>query len=880
MKAKFHYYMAKLLYAEICLEVKGEDGKANVKEKGDLPIKDLKTKMSEQLRDAIMANEKAFLAGSLGPDFYPDMLMGKLRIHPKKNINPGLWLVMMIEDFRNNYNPAKSDNKDAGEVFAFIAGWMTHYACDVFMNTYVNHVTSGHYGDDAKTPPDSKEAKVFFQAVETYLELKLKDNKFLVNPQIKAPFDFLKRFFLDDRRVSFSSASSRSEFIFKKPKEDKTKPYMPGFTSAKTTTDTKADKDKKNEPAPAEETPEEVAMLDFSEESFDIFFLLGGIRKAFYYDEKAPYYEQMEIGKKVPVKRDRQESLKNADTLICDWLSLFEKLAGDFLTIKNDDAGAVNERLAQFKLDLDEFEKKLKTIMNECTEVFKSDGLPQWLLDYLLRNNALNLGGLTGAFKTGEGSPFSVEVGIKITGPYSPLVKQTNKIIANMCSDMIPKMMEKIYKNIKESLQGGDPELILAKKWDKEKFDKLLGDFGPKDHFSNNQTFTPFIDALMLAKLCLIGKGFDKVVADVHKNSHKYIQWLYPNPKKGEFDLIEPKSFPAATQRLRANLESGGASVNELSVMYGPNDLLTTTNKNAYNHIYLQFEKYTKYNDVISVSFTVIPGSAKGTPEKTPEEKTNETPNETPSENPGENSGGTPDANLDANSGGTSDANSDANSAETSDANSNANSGGTPDANSETNSGGTSDANSDANQSGVPKEILAGAPDAVDAVKSAASQSDSQNAGSDTKPEEKKDETPSVSADEKAKTIYKIIIEVEDLRFKGNWKPLVIIEGALTSVSECKVEYTKNLSENVEQSPPKVDSSDGKFHITIPITYKKLPKEEKKKKPLDEYDVYLGVFNFVKSLEAGCEWQKLENDHPAYFYFLKSLMHLSDECYR
>ena len=752
MKAKFHYYMAQLLYLEM------REGA------GSLSIKDMECKMPEQLYKAILENEKAFLAGSLGPDFYPDMLVGKLRIHPKKDVNPGLWLVMMIEDFRNSYDPAKSENKEANEVFAFIAGWMTHYACDAFMNTFVNHVNSEFFLGDAKTPPDSDEAKGLFRAIEASLELKLKQNPLLYYPRIKAPSDYLKRFFLDDRRVCFNSAGSRSEFIFKKPKEDKSKPYMPGFPSTKNAKDTTAGKDAKSEQAAdAVETPEEVAMLDYSEESLDIFFLLGGIRKVFFYDEKAPYYEQMGIGKKVPVKRDRQESLKNADALINDWLSLFEQLAGDILNISADDESAVKERLAQFKLDLDEFEKRIKTILHECAYLFIDDGLPQWLLDHLLRKNLLKLTELEDQLKMAEAEGVTAEIGIKITGPFTPVVKQTNDMILDLCSEVLPKMMGKIYEHVEKSLQGGDPGSILTDKWDKEKFDERLGNFGPEVHYTRNQTFTHFHDALMLAKLCLIGKSFDDVVGQVHKQSHKYIQRLYKKPDEGKFDLIEPKSFPASTQRLRVNLKSGGnASIKKIDLLYGTNDLLTVENEKAYDQIYVLFEKYTKYSDVIRVSFTVLVK-----PAKEPEGK----------------------------------------------------------------------------------------------------------------PATAADDKPAAAAEDKPQAKYEISIEAEDLRFKDKWKPLVNIEGALTSAEECKVEYTKNLPENVEQSPPKVEKTDDEIHVVIPITYKKVKKKEKEEKPRDDFDIYLGVFNFLKSLENGKEWAKLEKDHPPYFYLLLSLMHITDEYY-
>ena len=779
MKAKFHFCMAQLLYMEI--RAGG----------GSLAIKDLTCKMPEKLRDSILENAGAFLAGSLGPDFYPDMMVGKLRVHPKKDINPGLWLTMMIEDFRLSYDPSKPENKEAREVFAFIAGWMTHYACDTFMNTYVNHVTSGYYGDDAKTPPDSKEAKRFFSAVETYLEIKLQKNPFLLYPNIKAPSAFLKRFFLEDRRVCFNNASSRSEFIFKKAKDEKKEPYLPGLSSSKEVKETKTGSDPKTgQPAAAEETPEEIAMLDYSEDYLDIFFLLGGIRKVFYFDEKAPFYEQAEIGKKKQARSERLKRLNDADELINEWLGIFEKLAGDMLIADAGDEGTIKERLAEFKQDLDEFEKGLKNILHQCAYVFIEDGLPQWLLDYLLRKNSINLGELAGQLKTADGSPFTGEIGIKIKGPYSPIVKQTNNLILNLCSDAIPKMTAKILKHAETCLQGGDPELILNNKWDKEKFDELLGDSNWDRHYSNNQTFAPYADALLFAKLCLIGASFDQVVKQVYDKSHKFIKQLYGKKPEDFFNLIEPKSYPSSTQRLRINIEKGeSASLKEISVMFGANELLEVKNEKAYGKIYLQFEKYTKVADILSVSFTMLQGSDKKAEEAAPEDK--------------------------------------------------------------------------------PETETEKVPDA-----------ETEKKPDDEKEKEPDAETEKKPDDKNKKSAYKILVEAEDLKFKGFWKPLIIVEGALTSAEECKVEYTKNLPDNVDQSKPKAEFKDGEYRVKIPIAYKKAEKKLKKEFTRDDFDIHLGVFNFLKSLESGREWEKLEKDHTAYFYFLKTIMRLSDECYR
>jgi len=128
-----------------------------------------------------------------------------------------------------------------------------------------------------------------------------------------------------------------------------------------------------------------------------------------------------------------------------------------------------------------------------------------------------------------------------------------------------------------------------------------------------------------------------------------------------------------------------------------------------------------------------------------------------------------------------------------------------------------------------------------------------------------------------------IAVEAEDLRIEEKWKVLLLIGGNLKSDLDCVVAYSDNLPNIDRTTPIKVEHSDGFSHITIPLTYKKKEeKEEKKEKKgnKDEFDFDIGVLSFVKSLEAGKEWTKLENDNPPYYYFLHTLMRLTHECYR
>ncbi len=100
-----------------------------------------------RLRDAIRQQPLAYFAGVLGPDAYPDMITGQMRVHPPGEGAPGdpdlnaygagtePWLARLWTlAFTTEPSP---------EVRAFAAGYLTHAAGDYFAHTYVNARTGG-----------------------------------------------------------------------------------------------------------------------------------------------------------------------------------------------------------------------------------------------------------------------------------------------------------------------------------------------------------------------------------------------------------------------------------------------------------------------------------------------------------------------------------------------------------------------------------------------------------------------------------------------------------------------------------------------------------------------------------------------------------------
>lgn len=102
-----------------------DDGNITVKLKGQpvtLPV-------PAAVRTAILANRQAFLLGNIGPDSFPDVVIGQTVVHP------GLDDGWKTNDWLN-FLMKKSEGSPVGTAFAY--GYLGHAASDVFAHTYVN----------------------------------------------------------------------------------------------------------------------------------------------------------------------------------------------------------------------------------------------------------------------------------------------------------------------------------------------------------------------------------------------------------------------------------------------------------------------------------------------------------------------------------------------------------------------------------------------------------------------------------------------------------------------------------------------------------------------------------------------------------------------
>jgi len=93
-----------------------------------------------ELLSALRANPQQYRAGVIGPDAYPDIWTGQQVIHPDKSRPDGTnsWLEYL-------WNQAGTDGNNTQPIKAFVGGFLTHAAGDMYGHTFVNNFTGGPF---------------------------------------------------------------------------------------------------------------------------------------------------------------------------------------------------------------------------------------------------------------------------------------------------------------------------------------------------------------------------------------------------------------------------------------------------------------------------------------------------------------------------------------------------------------------------------------------------------------------------------------------------------------------------------------------------------------------------------------------------------------
>ena len=196
-KTKTHGYSSNLLLNEI--------------EDGYVTIDGTDYAVPAEFLTALEEYPEAFRAGTLGPDFYPDMLTGQSYIHPydaKAGVGVGDWLKELV----NTVNSLPKEHRARKEALAFTLGMAVHYAGDMFGHDFINAFAGGAYPAYADALTDTN--KLFFiirhMAEETYMDSLIGDR--LGSTASEAPVDFLLSTWIYDGNANNGPAEIYSKY--------------------------------------------------------------------------------------------------------------------------------------------------------------------------------------------------------------------------------------------------------------------------------------------------------------------------------------------------------------------------------------------------------------------------------------------------------------------------------------------------------------------------------------------------------------------------------------------------------------------------------------------------------------------------------------------
>lgn len=195
MKSKTHIYMANMLIEEL-------------KASSSLTIKGIGTfSVPDDIKHAILSQPAAFRAGAVGPDFYPDMVIGQTIIHPSHS---GKWLSIMQQKLK----AIRRDSPEWDSAYAFYLGYLLHYAGDMFGHDYVNGWARGSFPAITEALSDPEKARIIIRhiLIETYMDERVPKD---MDMHIQAPISFLYQCFASDECVNLYPAESDSTNLLK-----------------------------------------------------------------------------------------------------------------------------------------------------------------------------------------------------------------------------------------------------------------------------------------------------------------------------------------------------------------------------------------------------------------------------------------------------------------------------------------------------------------------------------------------------------------------------------------------------------------------------------------------------------------------------------------
>ncbi|MBQ6482438.1 MAG: zinc dependent phospholipase C family protein [Anaerolineaceae bacterium] len=171
-------------------------------EDGSVTVDGVSYELPEEYAIALKNYPAAFRAGSLGPDYYPDIVTGQMYIHPydaKAGKGVGDWLMLLVDAV--NSLPKNSDERM--KVLSFTLGMAVHYAGDQFGHDFINAFAGSAYPaylDTLEEAVKKDPTKMYYilrhMMEETYVDKQIGSN--LGNTEIKAPAEFIAHTWIYD----------------------------------------------------------------------------------------------------------------------------------------------------------------------------------------------------------------------------------------------------------------------------------------------------------------------------------------------------------------------------------------------------------------------------------------------------------------------------------------------------------------------------------------------------------------------------------------------------------------------------------------------------------------------------------------------------------
>jgi hypothetical protein len=135
--------------------------------------------LDERVAAALLAAPEQYRAGVIGPDAFPDLVMGQSVVHPGTEPGPdgvptattGDWLVHVLDEAWDAQEDPRYTALERQQVLAFAYGFLTHAAGDVWAHTFVNEYAEGVFPALEEVASDAEAAAVALRhiVVEGYV---------------------------------------------------------------------------------------------------------------------------------------------------------------------------------------------------------------------------------------------------------------------------------------------------------------------------------------------------------------------------------------------------------------------------------------------------------------------------------------------------------------------------------------------------------------------------------------------------------------------------------------------------------------------------------------------------------------------------------------